>query len=74
LAGLLTDKGFNSKNLAATPAAERTSILVPPTKAQRTAISPALLKVIAECRNQIETTFGEITDQMTLAPHHAHSF
>jgi hypothetical protein len=24
-------------------------------------------KVIAECRNRIETTFGEITDQMTLA-------
>ena len=35
---------------------------------------PALLKVIAEWRNRIETTFSEITDRMELARHGAHSF
>ena len=35
---------------------------------------PVLLKVIAEWRNRIETTFSEITDQMELARHGAHTF
>ncbi len=36
---------------------------------------PAVLqKVIAEWRNRIETTFKEITDQMELARHGAHTF
>jgi hypothetical protein len=34
----------------------------------------ALLKVIAEWRNRIETTFSEITDRMELARHGAHTF
>ena len=33
-----------------------------------------LLKVIAEWRNRIETTFSEITDHMELARHGAHTF
>ena len=36
---------------------------------------PSILrKIIAQCRNRIEATFGEITDQMELARHGAHSF
>ena len=35
---------------------------------------PALRKVIAEWRNRIETTFGQITDQMELARHGARTF
>ena len=35
---------------------------------------PMMLKVIAEWRNRIETTFSEITDRMELARHGAHSF
>ena len=36
---------------------------------------PAILqKVIAQWRNRIETTFKEITDQMELARHGAHTF
>jgi hypothetical protein len=31
-------------------------------------------KVIAEWRNRVEATFGEITDQMELARHGAHTF
>ena len=35
---------------------------------------PVLRKIIAERRNRIETTFQEITDQMELARHGAHTF
>ena len=74
LVGLLTDKGFNGKTFAASLAAQGISIVFPPTKAQRKTMPPGLLKVIAEWRNRIETTFGEITDQMELARHGAHTF
>ena len=74
LTGLLTDTGFNGKKFAAALAAQGISIVFPPTKAQRKTMSPGLLKVIAEWRNRIETTFGEITDQMELARHGAHTF
>jgi hypothetical protein len=33
-----------------------------------------LQKIIAEWRNRIEATFKEITDQMELARHGAHTF
>jgi hypothetical protein len=34
----------------------------------------ALQKVIAEWRNRVEASFGEITDRMELARHGAHTF
>jgi hypothetical protein len=71
---LLADKGFNGKAFAASQAARGTAVLVPPGKGQRAAMPPILLKVIAEWRNRIETTFSEITDQMELARHGAHTF
>jgi hypothetical protein len=74
LSGLLADKGFNGKQFAQALAAQGIQVLVPPTKDRRRSMSPGLLKVIAEWRNRIETTFGEITDQMELARHGAHTF
>ncbi|MHB1433827.1 MAG: transposase [Streptosporangiaceae bacterium] len=71
---LLADKGFNGKALAAGQAARGTAVLVPPGKDERKTMPPILQKVIAECRNRVEATFGEITDQMELARHGAHSF
>ncbi len=71
---LLADKGFNGKAFAAGLAARGTAVLVPPAKAQRASTPPILLKVIAQWRNRIEATFGEITDQMELARHGAHTF
>ena len=71
---LLADKGFSGRAFAAAQAARGTAVLVPPDKKQRTAMPSALLKVIAEWRNRIETTFSEITDQMELARHGAHTF
>jgi hypothetical protein len=46
--------------------------LVPPARAQDDARIPA--KVIAERRNRIQTTFGELTDTMELARHGARTF
>jgi len=71
---LLADKGFNGKTFAASQAARGTAVLVPPTKDQRKSMPAILQKVIAEWRNRIETTFKEITDQMELARHGAHTF
>jgi hypothetical protein len=71
---LLADKGFSGRGFAAAQAARGTAVLVPPDKNQRAAMPAALLKVIAEWRNRIETTFSEITVQMELARHGAHTF
>ena len=71
---LLADKGFNGTAFAARLAARGTAVLVPPAKAQRASMPPILLKVIAQWRNRIEATFGEITERMELARHGAHTF
>ena len=71
---LLADKGFSGKAFAASQAACGTAVLVPPTRDQRKTMPAILQKVIAEWRNRIETTFKEITDQMELARHGAHTF
>ena len=71
---LLADKGFNGAAFAAEQAARGTAVLVPPTKDQRASMPRILQKVIAEWRNRVEASFGEITDLMELARHGAHSF
>ena len=71
---LLAGKGFSGRAFAAAQAARGTAVLVPPGKGQRTAVPTILLKVIAEWRNRIETTFSEITDRMEPARHGAHTF
>jgi Transposase DDE domain len=71
---LLADKGFNGKAFAAQLAGLGTAVLVPPAKDQRASTPSLLLKVIAEWRNRVETAFAEITDQMELARHGAHTF
>ncbi len=71
---LLVDKGFTGKAFAAGQAIRGTAVLTPPTKNQRPHMPAVLRKIIAEWRNRIETTFKEITDQMELARHGAHTF
>jgi hypothetical protein len=71
---LLADKGFSGRGFAAAQAARGTAVLVPPDKGQRAAMPSVLRKVIAEWRNRVETTFSEITVQMELARHGAHTF
>jgi hypothetical protein len=71
---LLADKGFSGRGFAAAQAARGTAVLVPPDNKHRAAVPPVLLKVIAQWRNRVQTTFSEITVQMELARHGAHSF
>ena len=71
---LLVDKGFTGKAFAAGQAHRGTAVLTPPAQGQRHRMPPILRKIIAEWRNRIETTFKEITDQMELARHGAHTF
>jgi hypothetical protein len=71
---LLLDKGFTGKAFTAAQAGRGTAVLLPPARAQRHRMPPILQKIIAEWRNRIETTFQEITDQMELARHGAHTF
>jgi len=71
---LLCDKGFAGKAFAAAQAARGTAVLLPPARDQRAAMPAILLKVIARWRNRIEASFGEITDQMGLTRHGAHTF
>ena len=71
---LIADKGFSGKAFTASQAARGTAVLTPPAKGQRHLMLPVLRKIIAEWRNRIETTFKEITDQMELARHGAHTF
>lgn len=71
---LLCDKGFNGAAFAAGQAARGTAVLIPPTRNQRATMPAILQKIIAEWRNRIETSFKEITDQMELARHGAHTF
>src|SRR5215472_3170313 len=60
---LLADKGFAGAAFAAAQAARGTAVLLPPAKGRRRAMPPILRKIIAQWRNRVETTFGEITDQ-----------
>jgi hypothetical protein len=71
---LLLDKGFAGAAFAASQTARGTAVLIPPAKGQRHTMPPILQKIIAQWRNRIETTFAEITDQMELARHGAHTF
>ncbi len=71
---LLAGKGFSGRAYAAEHAARGTTVIVPPAKDQRKTMPTALQKIIAEWRNRVETSFKEITDQMELARHGAHTF
>jgi Transposase DDE domain len=71
---LLAGKGFAGAAFAARQAARGTAVLIPPAKGQRHTMPPILRKIIAQWRHRIETTFAEITNQMELARHGAHTF
>jgi hypothetical protein len=73
LAGLITVPPRPGP-VAAAQGARGAAVLVRPGKSQRASMPPVLLKVIAQWRNRIETTFSEITDRMELARHGAHTF
>lgn len=71
---LLQDKGFAGRRFAAEMAAAGIDVIIPPSRAQRKTMPRALQRLIAQLRNRVETSFKEITDQMELARHGAHTF
>ena len=71
---LLLDKGFTSRRFAAEIASAGIEVIIPPTRAQRQTMPRTLQRLIARLRNRVETSFKEITDQMDLARHGAHTF
>jgi hypothetical protein len=71
---LLQDKGFTGRRFAAEMAGAGIEVIIPPTRAQRQAMPKNLPRLIARLRNRVETSFKEITDQMELARHGAHTF
>jgi len=71
---LLLDKGFTGSRFAAEMSSAGIEVIIPPTRAQRKTMPGALQRLIARLRNRVETSFKEITDQMELARHGAHTF
>jgi hypothetical protein len=71
---LLQDKGFTGSRFAAGMAGAGIEVIIPPTRARRQAMPKTLQRPIARLRNRVETSFKEITDQMELARHGAHTF
>lgn len=71
---LLLDKGFTGIRFASEMACGGINVIIPPTRKQRTTMPKTLQRLIARFRNRVETSFKEITDQMDLARHGAHTF
>ena len=71
---LLLDKGFTGCRFASEMASAGIEVIIPPTRAQRQTMPRSLQRLIARLRNRVETSFKEITDQMDLARHGAHTF
>ena len=71
---LLPDKGFTGIRFAAEMASGGIDVIIPPTRKQRATMPKTVQRLIARLRNRVETSFKEITDQMDLARHGAHTF
>ena len=71
---LLLDKGFTGIRFAAEMASGGIDVIIPPTRKQRATMPKTVQRLIARLRNRVETSFKEITDQMDLARHGAHTF
>lgn len=72
--GLLLDRGFAGRAWVAQQAQRGTWVVVTPSRAERRTRPRAWRRVVASLRNRIETTTGELTDQLGLARHRATSF
>jgi hypothetical protein len=72
--GLLLDRGFGGRAFVAGQAAGGTRVVLTPSRADRQRVPVARRRAVAVLRNRIETTNGEITEQLGLARHRAHTF
>lgn len=74
LDGLLLDRGFCAKSWAAGYRWHGIHVVFTPSRAERRQLSPAVRRPVAVLRNRIETTIGELTEQLGLVRHRARSF
>jgi hypothetical protein len=72
--GLLLDRGFVGRAFAAGQAAYGTQVVLTPSRAERQRVPIARRRPVAVLRNRIETSNGEITENLGLAHHRAHTF
>jgi hypothetical protein len=73
-AGLLLDRGFTGGAWADQQAACGTQVVVAHSRADRRRLPAATRRPVAALRNRVETSLGEITEQLGLARHRAHTF
>jgi hypothetical protein len=69
---MLQDKGFAA--FATVMTSVGIEVIIPPIRGQRKIMPKTLQRLIAKLRNRVEVSFQEITDQMNLARHGAHTF
>jgi hypothetical protein len=70
-AGLLLDRGFLSRGWAAAQRRRGTRVVTTPGRAERRRLPLAVRRPVARLRNRIETTTGELTEQLGLTRHGA---
>ncbi len=73
-AGLLLDRGFVGRDWTARQAERGTQVVIAHSRAERRALPAAVRRPVAALRNRIETTKGEVTEQLGLARHGAKTF
>jgi Transposase DDE domain len=73
-AGLLLDCGFIGRAWADQQAARGTRVVVAHSRAARRRLPAAARRPVAALRNRVETSLGELTEQLGLARHRAHTF
>lgn len=72
--GLLLDRGFVGRDWTARQAARGTQVVIAHSRTERRALPAAVRRPVAVLRNRIETTNGEITEQLGLVRHGAKTF
>ena len=73
-AGLLLDRGFLGRAWATAQADRGTRVVVAHSRAERRTLPRTVRRPVAALRNRVETTVGELTDQLGLARHRATTF
>jgi Transposase DDE domain len=72
--GLLLDRGFVGRGWVAEHAQRGTRVVMAPSRAERRELPVSVRRPVAVLRNRVETTLGEVTEQLGLAHHRAVTF
>ncbi len=73
-AGLLLDRGFVGRAWARSCQQQGTRVVIAHSRAERRRLPDAVRRPVAALRNRVETSLGEITEQLELARHGAKTF